>query len=102
MIETVVTVRVLRPYVLEVTFDDGEQRQVDMESLLRGEIFEPLRDPTYFAQVTVDPDAGTIVWPNGADLAPEFLYYGEQGPPSGYYEPVSETEDAVTALVQPR
>lgn len=37
-------------------------------------VFEPLRDPKYFATVKVDPEAATVVWPNGADLAPETLY----------------------------
>jgi hypothetical protein len=37
-------------------------------------VFEPLRDPTYFAKVKVDSEAATVVWPNGADLAPETLY----------------------------
>jgi hypothetical protein len=40
----------------------------------KGESFEPLRDPTYFATVKVDPEAATVVWPNGADLSPETLY----------------------------
>jgi len=87
MIETVVAVRVLEPYRLEITFDDGEQRQVDVEPLLDGEVFRPLRDPTFFAQVVVDEDAGTVVWPNGADLAPEFLHYGEAGPPPDHDRP---------------
>ena len=78
--ETVVAVEVLRPYVLEVTFEDGVRRRVDIEPLLWGEVFQPLRDPAFFAQVMVDPELGTIVWPNGADLAPEFLYYGEDTP----------------------
>ena len=102
MIETVVAVRVLRPFVLEVTFDDGVQREVDMEPLLGGEVFRPLRDPAYFARVRVDPDAGTIVWPNGADLAPEFLYYGDEGPPPGYYEAAIDAEDLAEALPEPR
>lgn len=37
-------------------------------------VFEPLRDPAYFARVSVDPEAGTIAWPNGADMAPDPLY----------------------------
>lgn len=100
MIETVVGVRVLRPYVLEVTFADGVQRQVDLEPFLWGEVFQPLRDPAYFAQVAVDPDGGTIAWPNGADLAPEFLYYGEAGPPPGYYDPAG-TEDESKPEIAP-
>jgi hypothetical protein len=47
---------------------------VDIEPLLYGEMFEPLRDFARFAEVTVDPELGTVVWPNGADLSPEFLY----------------------------
>jgi len=41
---------------------------------LHGEVFEPLRDPEVFAQVKINPETGTIEWPNGADLAPEFLH----------------------------
>ena len=88
--ETVIAVEVLRPYVLEVTFEDGARRQVDIEPFLWGEVFQPLRDPAYFAQVTVDPELGTIVWPNGADLAPEFLYYGEDTPYGRVRIPVPE------------
>ena len=47
---------------------------MDIEPLLWDEVFQPLRDPAFFAQVVVDPEMGTIAWPNGADLAPEFLY----------------------------
>ena len=72
--EIVTAVRVIAPYVLEITFSDGVRRQVDVESALFGDAFAPLRDPTVFAQVSVDPVLGTTVWPNGADLSPEFLY----------------------------
>lgn len=81
-IETVVTVRVERPYVLDVTFADGTRQRVDVEPLLYGEVFEPLRDPARFAEVTVDDELGTVVWPNGADLSPEFLYTGGQADPA--------------------
>ena len=73
-LEIVVGVLVHPPYTLDVTFDDGTVRRIDLEPELDGEVFEPLRDPALFAQVTVDDEAGTVVWPNGADLAPEFLY----------------------------
>jgi hypothetical protein len=75
-----VSVRVVRPYVIDVAFADGWRREVDVEPLLWGEVFEPLRDPAFFAQVVVDPEIGTVVWPNGADLAPEFLYHGDRNP----------------------
>ena len=51
-------------------FDDGAQGEVDLSAELEGEIFEPLRDPTYFSRFVVDD---TLSWPNGADFAPEFL-----------------------------
>jgi hypothetical protein len=72
----VIAVEVIKPYVIEVAFDDGVRRCLDLEPELWGEIFEPLRDPTLFAQARVDPALGTVVWPNGADLSPEFLYEG--------------------------
>lgn len=55
-------------------FDDGVSKQVDVRHLLNGPVFEALRDPSEFAKVRVDHDAGTIVWPNQADIAPETLY----------------------------
>ena len=61
-------------YRLRLTFDDGSQGVIDLESRLWGPMFDSLRDPDVFARVRVDPDAGTIVWPNGADLSPEMLY----------------------------
>jgi hypothetical protein len=73
-IPVVTEVKVLRPYVLEVRFRDGKCRVVDLSDELWGEVFEPLKDPEFFAKVEVDPILGTIVWPNGADLAPEWLY----------------------------
>ncbi len=75
-IETVVAVSVIPPYTLDVVFADGTRRQVDVEPLLYGAMFEPLHDPARFAEVAVDPELGTVVWPNGADLSPEFLYAG--------------------------
>lgn len=88
-----VAVRIVGPYVLEVDFDDGATRRVDMEPLLGKGVFRPLQDLTFFAQIEVDPVLGTVVWPNGADVSPEFLYYGPEGPPPGYYDPSPDLED---------
>jgi Protein of unknown function (DUF2442). len=78
----VTTVEVLGHYRLRLGFSDGLVRDVDLSSRRdRGLIFEPLRDPGYFAEVRVDPEAGTIVWPNGADLDPLVLH-GDFAPAS--------------------
>ena len=52
-------------------FDDGLEGEIDLESELYGEVFEPLKDPEVFRGFSVDE---TLVWPNGADFAPEFLH----------------------------
>ena len=61
-------------YQLRIEFSDGVVKLVDLANELNGEVFEPLRDPELFSQVTVNPETMTIEWPNGADFAPEFLY----------------------------
>ena len=67
-------VRVVAPFTLEVTFKDGERREVHLDMSHRRGVFEPLKDPDYFAKAFVDQDLGTVCWPNGADIAPERLY----------------------------
>ncbi len=65
--------------VVRVRFEDGTAADVDLSYLLDyGGVFEPLRDPEYFRQLRADRDAGTIVWPNDADIAPESLYAAAQ------------------------
>ncbi len=70
----VVEVAVIGIYRLRLLFDDGTAGDVDFSSVRWKGVFEPLRDLKYFAMVRVDSEAATIVWPNGADLAPETLY----------------------------
>jgi hypothetical protein len=70
----VVSVDVLGEYRLRLRFDDGTIGDIDFHGRVWRGVFAPLRDPKYFARVQVDPRAGTIVWPNGADMAPEALY----------------------------
>jgi len=75
MIIHVTEVKVVGPYSLEVVFDDGTRKRVNLRRELYGPIFEPLRDPAYFAQARLDPDSRTVSWPNGAHFAPDFLYH---------------------------
>ena len=69
-----VEARFLREFVIWLRFSDGTEGEVDLAGELEGPIFEPLKDPAYFRLVSLDPSLHTITWPNGADLAPEFLY----------------------------
>jgi Protein of unknown function (DUF2442) len=62
-------------FAVRVRFEDSTTAEIDLSYLLDyGGVFEPLRNPEYFRQLRADPDAGTIVWPNEADIAPETLY----------------------------
>jgi hypothetical protein len=70
----VVDVRHIRDHVLWLRFSDGSEGEANLSGELLGEVFEPLHDVALFAQVRVDPEIHTIAWPNGADLAPEFLH----------------------------
>lgn len=71
----VVGVAVIRPHVMRLLFDDGVVRDVQYDpSEGHGSLLAPLEDPDYFAQVRVDDEARTVVWPNGLDLAPEVLH----------------------------
>jgi hypothetical protein len=69
----VTDVKVLDGQHLRVGFSDGLVRDVDCKFLFRGVLGEQLRDPGYFNLVRVDTEAGTVVWPNGLDPAPEVL-----------------------------
>ncbi|MCD4782287.1 MAG: DUF2442 domain-containing protein [Candidatus Eremiobacteraeota bacterium] len=64
----------LHDYVIWMRFNDGAIGEVDLKDELYGEIFEPLKEIEMFKSFKVGPDLETIVWDNGADMAPEFLY----------------------------
>jgi Protein of unknown function (DUF2442) len=74
MILRISEAQVCGPYSLRLTFSDGATKQVNVRPLLDGPVFEPLRDPAYFARMILDPTCGTVVWPNGADFATEALH----------------------------
>jgi hypothetical protein len=80
-IPRVTAVEVVPPYRLRLTFDDDVTRDVDLADDLWGPMFEPLRDPAFFARVSIDH--GTVVWPNGMDLDPLVLH--------GDFEPATST-----------
>lgn len=63
-----------RDYRIWLKFADGVEGEINLEDELWGEMFAPLKDKSMFAKVELNSELGTIVWPNGADLAPEFLY----------------------------
>jgi len=60
-------------FKLWLSFDDGSSGEVDLVGTLIGPMFEPLKNINVFSKVAVDPELETVVWPNGADLAPEYL-----------------------------
>ena len=71
------SVEPLHGFRVRLGFTDGSSREIDLEPYLRGPVFEPIRrDAKVFRQVSVDRRAGTIVWPNGADIDPDVLYLG--------------------------
>jgi hypothetical protein len=70
----VMDARYIGGFVVWLRFRDGTAGEVDLSGALRGEIFKPLKDPDYFKTFTIHPEFLTLVWPNGADLAPEFLH----------------------------
>ena len=74
MIPRVESARHKGDFVVHIRFSDGVEGDVDLRDELYGEMFEPLKDQRLFAQVCVHPEFHTLVWPNGADFAPEFLY----------------------------
>jgi hypothetical protein len=83
MFPDVTHVRHLGGHRLELTFADGVRGELDLADTVigKGGVFAPLEDPKYFAQVSVNADLGTIVWPNDVDFDPEVLYSRVTGEP---------------------
>ncbi len=74
MIPKIVQAEYISDYVINLGFSDGTFGHVDLKDELYGEIFEPLKNVSYFKRFSIHPDFHTLCWPNGADFAPEFLY----------------------------
>lgn len=73
-IYSVTSVKLLGSYRLRVGFDDGSARDIDLEPILEGELYGPLRDRAVFNSVEINPEVRTLVWPNGADFDPAILH----------------------------
>jgi hypothetical protein len=69
----VVDFEIVGPYTLRVMFDDQTEQVIDFRPVLEGALYGPLQDELLFAQVEIDPEVHTLVWPNGADFDPETL-----------------------------
>lgn len=70
----VLEARYVRDYVVWIRFRDGSSGDIDLSGALQGPIFDAVRHPSVFRRFTIDPNFLTLSWPNGADLAPEFLH----------------------------
>jgi Protein of unknown function (DUF2442) len=80
----------MQPYKLLLKFDDGAEGQFDLADAVElVGVFEPIKDPEYFAQVTVNREIGRVVWPNGADLDPIVLHSAVTGQPIDLVSPSS-------------
>ena len=82
MLMDVVEARALTGYRVYLRFEDGVAGELDLDEMIEFTgVFAPLREPTEFAKLRVDSEAGTIVWPNGAELDPDVLYAAVRGGP---------------------
>ena len=77
----VVEAKHVRDHVIWLRFRDGTSGEVDLLPELWGEVFEPLKDIEFLKRFTLDPELETLVWPNGADFAPEFLHDADKRRP---------------------
>ena len=73
MFPHIVEARYIAGHTVWLRFSDGAEGEVDLAQELHGPVFEPLRNLEAFRQFSVHPELRTLVWPNGADFAPEFL-----------------------------
>lgn len=82
MLKDIVEARVADGYKLYIRFEDGVDGEVDLSQLIEFKgVFSPLQDLQELARLRVDPETGTVCWPNGADLDPDVLYAVASGVP---------------------
>jgi hypothetical protein len=86
MLKDVVSVESLPRHRLRVRFNDGTEGTVDVAQMVKFTgVFEPLRDPAFFAQARVNTELGTVCWPNEPDLDSDVLYAKVTGQPIPQY-----------------
>ena len=86
MLKDVVSVQPLPQHRLRVRFEDGVEGIVDIAQTVEfSGVFEPLGDPTFFSQASVNAELGTVCWPNDADLDSDVLYAKITGVPIPQY-----------------
>ena len=89
MLKDIVEVEPTQDYRLQLRFDDGTRGEVDVAEMIQFDgIFAPLKDHAEFRKVRVDPELGTVCWPNGADLDPDVLYARITGESISVSQPV--------------
>jgi len=77
-LHSIYDVKVVGDHQLQLKFEDGSVKVVDLTGFWEGELFKPLRDPEFFRQVRLNEECHVIEWPNGADFDPETLYHWDQ------------------------
>lgn len=70
----IIDAKILKPYLIEVRFNDNSSKQINLEPVLHGNLYSPLRKPELFKEMKLNQEIQTIEWPNGADFHPETLY----------------------------
>ena len=75
------------PFTLRVAFADGSAQVIDFRPVLKGELYRPLKDASVFDQVRLDPEAHTLVWPNGVDFDPSILHNWQRSSASAKLRP---------------
>jgi hypothetical protein len=99
-IHSVASFEKLAPFTLRVDFADGTSQTIDFLPILKGQLYGPLRNPTVFDQVRIDPEVHTLVWPNGADFDPAILHNWPESSPAlktmaDKWEPAKPESDSV-------
>ncbi len=90
MLKDIVAVKPLEGCRLHLRFEDGQEGIVDITEIVEfSGVFAPLKDPEFFARVSLNPEWGTVYWPNGADLDPDILYSKVTGEELPHFEAIS-------------